>query len=234
MMGVQARRSPPWVVAIVNQKGGVGKTTTCMSLAAVTAAGNGAALVVDVDPQSSSERWATWAGDRLPFDFTHDTDPANLAKLSAVRDYDMVFVDCPGSLEGGAVLEQVLTRSHYAVLPTEPEALALGPLFNTARFVTAAGVPYRVLLNKVDARRGAGPVESAWQAIDNAGIDRFGTFVRHYTAHGQAQLEGLVITQYRGDRNAERAQEDFRRAHVELLVDLGRLSQPVEGSGDGA
>jgi chromosome partitioning protein len=43
-----------YVVAIVNRKGGVGKTTTAVNLAAAIALGSRRALLVDLDPQGSA------------------------------------------------------------------------------------------------------------------------------------------------------------------------------------
>src|SRR5689334_13830928 len=104
------RMADPYLVAIANQKGGCGKSLISMGLGAVTADANGRAFLVDIDEQSTTaevaER-AERAGTTLPFDYTADTDPDHLAKLRKVRGVDMVFIDCPGSLEGREILRKV-------------------------------------------------------------------------------------------------------------------------------
>ena len=218
----EARIASPWIVALPNQKGGVGKTTIALALAAVTADANGRALVVDVDPQSSSADMAC----RMPdpgFDFTHEMDPGTLVRLRELRSYDMVFIDCPGSLEGGQILAAVLAVADFAVIPFVNDPLAVRPTVRTARFVGERGVPYKVLLNNVDPRLGADEIRAAWELLDSGGMARFRCAVRAYRAYSTALASKQTVIQYRG-RYAANVREDVKRVHTELLLDLGRIA----------
>jgi len=204
------------IVTIANQKGGAGKTTTVMNLASIVAE-NSRVLVADVDPQKSSAWWADRAGEELPFDVVDDTNPANLSRLREL-DYDVVFVDTPGSLESRDVLATVLEASDFVILPTEPSPLAFAPLISTINeVVLPSKVAYRVLLNKIDPRV---PVElaDAESLLDGAGLLRFKSAIREYKIHKMAPVEGKVVTQYAdGDsRIAAKAREDYRRVALEL------------------
>jgi hypothetical protein len=79
------------------------------------------------------------------------------------------------------------------------------------------------VINMADPLRGAGPVEAAWGLLDSLEIPRMVSFVRRYVAHSQAQLDGRMITEYRGDRSAAAALGDVRRLQAELLLELGRI-----------
>lgn len=210
----------PYIVSVAGEKGGTGKTTTAMSIAAVASEAT-RVLLVDTDAQGSATWWAERAGERLPFDFAAGLDPGNLAGLRSMTDYDVIVVDTPGSLHGREAIDAVVSASNTVLLPTQPTALSVIPLIRTVTNVVAPlGVPYRVLLNIIDPRR---PTETsdARAMLDARAIPYLQATVRRYVAHERGPLDGLVVTQYPiRDRYSRNALDDYRRVALELF-DLG-------------
>ncbi len=97
------------IITIANQKGGVGKTTTSVNLAAALAEPNLDVLLIDADPQSSSMSWANetpWHK-KFPFAIAEHETPNFHTLLPVLRDcYDHIVVDSPpgrGAITVGAV-----------------------------------------------------------------------------------------------------------------------------------
>jgi len=201
------------ILAIVNQKGGVGKTTTAVNLAAILAEGR-RVLLVDTDPQGSATWWADQG--EMPFDLAQETDPRLLERLRALEGYELVIVDTPPALRSEA-LQAVVKTSDYVLLPTLPAPMDLASVMKTASDLTA---DHRVLLVRVDPRsvREALDVLDALRAAD---IPAFHAFVRQYKAHERAALDGKPVTEWNGP-NARKAEADYRRVADELLRDLER------------
>ncbi|MGH3217912.1 MAG: ParA family protein [Streptosporangiaceae bacterium] len=215
--------SRPWILAVANQKGGVGKTTTVLNLAAAIEDSSGTALVFDADPQGSAMEIA--AAGLLPFRVRPAQSPAELRSIREVRGVDTVLIDLPGNLTEIPVLGEVLAASDYVIIPTIPERAAIAPTQRTAEIAAAQGLPYRLLINMVDPLRGPAPVEQLRELLDGLALPYFGSFIRRYVAHPQSQLDNVALTAYRGDRSWRSAVDDVRRVQVELLIELGRLAE---------
>ena len=150
------------IVAIVNQKGGVGKTTTCVNLAAALKYLGKRVLLCDFDPQANATSGMgvdkrkvkftsydvtingvdpekavvhTKFGDVLPSSAdlagaaveligTNDREHQLKAVLEKLKDrYDIIFVDCPPSLE--LLTLNALCASDGIMVPVQCEYFAL-------------------------------------------------------------------------------------------------------------
>lgn len=221
------RNTNSYVIAVMNQKGGVGKTMVTLSLAAHTASANGRALVVDVDPQSNAHD-LTRLMDDPGYDVMLELNPAELTRISQLRDYDTIIVDCPGSLEGGQVLDQILARSTYVVIPYPHEPETVLPTLRTAQKVRDAGIPYGVVVTKADPRLSADFIIDAWSTLEGAEIRHFRSVIREYRAWPNSLKAGIPITRW-NERYAPKVREDIASLHTELLLEIARLA-PRPGS----
>lgn len=224
-------------LGVVNPKGGTGKTTTAVTLAAVAAERWPDVLLIDADETRSASEWMERAGDAARFAVAIGDDPAALARLREVSGYRLAVVDMPGARHTGE-LAALLRPPHSArpavdalVMPTEPAALDLRVLTRAIREeVEPAGVPYRVLFCKVHPHPAAiaRAVELAAE-LRTSGVPVLDAMVRRLLAHQDAANHGLPITAYGGRHDyARRGEREYRAVAAELFGGLLGLDWPTD------
>ena len=204
------------IIAVVNGKGGVGKTTTVINLAAIWASKRRTrVLLVDADPQGSATFWAEQGDPK--FELAQETDPALLSQLRSVE-YDFAVCDTPPRLASESLIT-IVKGSDYIVLPSPPASLDIKALMDTVRSTLAPlGVPYRVLLTRVDPRRIKSAMEVQASLMDSE-IPVFNSMIRSYAAYDQSVVEGKAITEMTGN-DVLNAQADYRRFADELKREM--------------
>ena len=119
------RHSPDTaVIAVVNQKGGAGKTTLAMQLAGALAR-RGPTLVLDADPQGTASRWAACArGKPFPARVEAATGDALARRLGELGNaFRFVVVDGSPTADGATLV--ALGAADLALVPVNPSPLDL-------------------------------------------------------------------------------------------------------------
>jgi chromosome partitioning protein len=141
------------ILAVVNQKGGVGKTTLSMQLAGTLALRKHRVLVVDADPQGTASRWAASASDEQPFPTAVVGLAASGNKLhrevvKLAQDYDYIIVDCPPAVDSinsrSALL--IADLALVPVIPSPPDLWASTGIARLIDEVSTVNAELRALL----------------------------------------------------------------------------------------
>ena len=133
------------VVAIVNQKGGTGKTTLAINLASVLAE-KGAVLLLDADPQASSQNWAAGEWTSPEGLAVKGMGKGNLLEQvrSMSREYDWIIIDGPPGITRTSA--DAVRAADLVLIPAKPSPLDVWAASDIveavrARQKTSNGVP---------------------------------------------------------------------------------------------
>ena len=166
------------IISLLNLKGGVGKTTSCIALATAAARDGKDVVVLDADPQGSATFWADNADDNerpLPFE-VNAANPATIKRAAKKFQGDSdkwAFIDFPPN---GTILDAAQEASDFVIIPTGTGNADLVKTAETVRTMEANDKLYAVLLTRVLTNTNGFKV--AQENLENGSISFFDAAIR--------------------------------------------------------
>ncbi len=182
------------IVAVIAEKGGVGKTTLCLTLAVAAVRAGRKVAVLDTDPQSTASKWTDRREADLPW-----VVPTHAARLGAaieqahLQGVDFLVIDTPPHSSADAT--EVDRRADLVLAPVEPHLFTLETLPKLADLLKIAGTaPALVVINKA-AVQGT-EAQDAIHHVKNQGFEVCPVVLHLRAAHRHAGNVGKVAVEH--------------------------------------
>lgn len=181
-------------VAIVSQKGGAGKTTLAIHLAAAGAASKLVTLIVDADPQATASRWGQWRGGADPEVIDCASPPLLPKKLAeaAALGAELAVIDTPPHADSMAAA--ACRAADILLIPCRPRAFDLDAIQTTADLVKASGKPAFVVFT-AGPPRAANLYREAAELVRSFGLEVAPVVMAERAAYHHSTGEGKTAVE---------------------------------------
>lgn len=194
------------IITVASYKGGVGKTTTSVHIAAYLQK-SAPTLLVDGDPNRSATGWAKRGN--LPFRIV---DERVLAKHA--RDYEHIVIDTEARPSRDDITTLV-EGCDLLVLPTTPDVLSLEALGLTLETLESIGAKdYKVLLTIVPPKPSR-DADEARAMLKASKVPVFKSQISRRVAFQKAALGGILVSEVK-DPRAEKAWKEYAAVGKEI------------------
>lgn len=196
------------IVAITALKGGVGKTTTAIHLAAYfqTLAPT---LLIDADKNRSALVWSK--EDKLPFYVASQAGAPGL-----IKKFTHIIIDTQARPETEE-LEDLAASSDMLILPTTPNHLDLDTTVKAVELLKTMDANYKVLLTKIDSRTKNG--RDARKFLEDAELPLFEDEIPLLVAFQRSPSRGVVVKDF-PDRRAKIGWNRYKAIGKEITQEI--------------
>lgn len=186
-------------LAIISQKGGVGKTTLATALAVAAEASGRSAAIFDLDPQASAAFWKDTREAGAPAVIA--VPPARLQhvlKAAAASGCALAIIDAPPFAKDIAF--EAAQHADFILIPTRPAVLDVMAMTKTLELVRHYAKPSTVVLTFC-------PVQGREVADTEAAVKQLGAMlspvrIHNRVAYSRAQQTGLSAQEFEPDGKA--------------------------------
>jgi len=213
------------IISFVNQKGGVGKTTTAINLAIGLKKKNYNLVFIDADPQGSAIQWHAIEGNKS-FEILHHPSPIHATDIRQLSmNYDYVIIDAPPAI--GDISKAILAVTDLAIIPLSPSALDVWSCWGTLKMIDEirplnSDIEVKLLINRKIPGTKIG--RDSREAMKQFQMDVFNTELCQRVAFIDAMTSGVSVMQYAPHSKAAR---EIERLCEEIIPQVSmEASQP--------